>query len=299
MLVAAARADGVIPLTLDTMADYAGQVITGEVVSVRSYWAENPRRIESEVTLQNVDYLKGRLSDSKSTFKLIVPGGKVGDWQMQIGCAPTFATGQRWVLFLLPVYKTFPVVGLHQGAFRVEPDTEGVARVYDASGGAVIGIGKDGFFQTVSRPAKGLPTAAGRDGDRSSSAQAGTTAAGEAPRPAPQDNLVAADGVRVRFVDSRSASPQALSYDDFAAVIRPVLERSKAYRSTLPAGQRDLSPYVPVPIKRAPSASGTVGPPSRGLGLRSGGALPRKVDAPQPPQNRQPDASANAKEVRS
>ena len=44
--------------------------------------------------------------------------------------APAFAAGEKWILFLLPTYKTFPVVGLSHGAFRVPTDTDGVERVF-------------------------------------------------------------------------------------------------------------------------------------------------------------------------
>jgi hypothetical protein len=303
LLAAAARADGVVPMTLNALSDYAGQVIAGEAVSVRSYWAENPRRIESEVVFQNVEYLKGRLPDSKATFSLIVPGGTVGDWQMQIGCAPKFAVGERWVLFLLPTCKTFPVVGLHQGAFRIESDAAGVARVFDASGGAVISLGKDGFFQIATRSADSSSLQKTKDrgisGGPVSTPGKGATTAVEEQAPAQQDGFLAADKVRVRIVGRSPASPQAMSYDAFVATIRPVLERSKTHHLTSPAGQRDRSPMVPVPTRRAvlPGSDSEASP--READLRSGSAWPRKVEAPPPPARaQQPDADEKAKEVR-
>jgi len=279
------------------LSDYAGQVVAGNVTAVRSYWADEPRRIESEVTIENVRYLKGTLPDSKATFTLIVPGGKVDDWQMQIGCAPTFAVGQRWVLFLLPSYKTFPVVGLHQGAFRIESDSEGTARVYDASGGAVVNLGKDGFFQVVNRSTDESSAPAAQDKGRNTTAAKDGMTTETVQHPTPRANLLSTDNVRVQFVGPPLPSAQAMSYDDFVALIRPHLERSKVHRLTSPAGRPVLSPYVAVPMKRAPSP--TAASP-REDGLRSGGVLPRKADVPsRHPEARQPGVSEIAKEVRS
>ena len=145
-----ASASTVIPMNLDTLADHAGQVIVGQVTSVRSYWTEAPRRIESEITFQHVEYLKGTLPTSGSTFSLIVPGGTVGKMTMRIAGAPTYAAGEEWILFLLPEYKTFPVVGVWQGAFRIEADAAGERRVCDVSRRPVSGFTTDGFTRTES-----------------------------------------------------------------------------------------------------------------------------------------------------
>jgi hypothetical protein len=285
-LSARAEAATVVPMTVQTLSENAGQVIGGEVVSVRSYWAENPRRIESEVTFQNVEYLKGKLADSTTTFKLLVPGGKVGDWQMRISCAPTFAPGEKWVLFLLPTYRTFPVVGLHEGAFRIESDAEGVARVYDASGGAVIGLGEDNFLHVAEQPAEELSAQAGKDAGHNAPA---------AQHPKAQDNLIGTDGVRVQFVGPPAPETKAVSYDDFVALIRPVLERSKAHNLTTPAGRPILTGYKPVPLKLAPSA--TKASPGA-AGVRSGGTLPRKVELPaRQPRAQQSGVGESAKGV--
>jgi hypothetical protein len=290
------EAASVLPMTVATLSDYAGQAIVGDVAAVRSYWADQPRRIESEITFEKVEYLKGALPDSKSTFPLIVPGGVVGGWQMRIGGAPTFAVGERWVLFLLPSYKTFPVVGLHQGALRIEQDADGVARVYDASRRPVTGLDADGLIQAVGNVAADLPIPAPGPGEgRPPTANAAPAAAKDG-TPAAQENLIAANGVRIRFVGPPSPPPQAISYDDFVALIRPVLERSKAYALSAPAGKPELQRYVAVPMQRSPSAPRPGAQDAAGARaaepvVRGSAALPRKVDA----QPRNP--SGSAKEV--
>jgi hypothetical protein len=141
----------IAPLSVTTMADHSGQVIAGDVLEVRSYWTGTPRRIESEVTFANVTYLKGALPTSGRVFTLTVPGGAVGDMEMRIEGAPRFEVGESWVLFLLPAYRTFPVVGLSQGAFRIVTGVDGVERV-EQGGRFVTGFDEDGFVRVASRP---------------------------------------------------------------------------------------------------------------------------------------------------
>ncbi len=204
-----AQASTVIPMTITEMADLSGQVIIGEVASVRSYWADNPRRIESEVTLNHVEYLKGRLADSSSTFKLLVPGGTVDEWGLRIADAPVLAAGEKWVLFILPTYKTFPVVGLSQGGFRVQTGADGVERVHTAGLEPVKGVGSDGFVQVVGRDSVSV-----------------------------RQHLAAENGVRVKTTaQAISNRGEAMSLADFKAMIQPILNASKTHALEESAGR--------------------------------------------------------------
>ncbi|MGD8451413.1 MAG: hypothetical protein PVJ57_06300 [Phycisphaerae bacterium] len=231
-MLAAAWAAGVamgtvvVPMDVATMAEYAGQVIVGEVAETRSYWAENPRRIETELRLTGVTYLKGRLPDADDTFTLLVPGGTVGDMTMRLSGAPEPAVGQTWVLFLLPEYKTYPVVGLWQGAFRVVADEEGVLRVHDASGKPVVGINDEGMVQVA-----------------------------EPPRPSIDERLVSAEGVRVRPAEPKGPTRPALTLDEFRTVVEPVLNRSKDHELKVPAGRPVPAKLRPVPLRTTGSVS--------------------------------------------
>jgi hypothetical protein len=117
----AARAAHVVPMTVERMADHAAQVIVGEVTKVAAHWAEAPRRIETTIEFANVEFLKGALPRAEAEpFVLTVPGGRIGEMQMRVCCAPEFQVGQRWCLFLLASSPTYPVVGLYNGALRIE-----------------------------------------------------------------------------------------------------------------------------------------------------------------------------------
>jgi hypothetical protein len=248
-----ARAGTLIPMNLQTLSDHAGQVIVGEVVSVDSYWTTNPRNIESKVTLQNVKYLKGRLPGSASTFELTVPGGTVGEMQMRICCAPVFIAGDKWVVFLLPTYRTFPVVGLSQGAFRVLTDADGVERVHNAWRGPVTGFDAQGFVRVA--------------GKRKANAHRHLAAAG---------NARLKDGGR-----AQESPDEPMTFREFLTKVRPVLARSKAHNLSQPAGRRGSTTYAAEPLKPATTrpaanhirAKALTGKPDKSPGRNPRGAV--------------------------
>ncbi|MHC4320471.1 MAG: hypothetical protein ACYS1B_18280 [Planctomycetota bacterium] len=216
-----AIATTVAPMTVGSMADYAGQVIAGDVIEVRSYWTGDPRRIESEVVFANVDYLKGVPAGAGGTFTLTVPGGAIGELEMRIAGAPQFAVGDSWVLFLLPAYKTFPVVGLSQGAFRIVPGPDGVERVHQA-GLPVTGLDAGGFVEVTTSGAAPRALESGRPGAR----------------------------VTVHPVPAETA----LSHAEFLNLIGPILRGSRHHGLKEPAGR-------PVPVRYTPARLRGAGAP--------------------------------------
>lgn len=225
-----ADATSVAPMTVQTLADHAGQVLIGDVTSTRSYWANNPRRIETEVIFRNVEYIKGKLQNAGTDFTLIVPGGTVGDTRMRICCAPEFKAGERRLLFLLPRYKTFPTVGVAQGAFRIEKDETGVDRVYQHGQILVVGVDEKGFVKLATER---------RITDASS-------------------HLV--DSHRTQLKQQQAAeTPKAISCSDFLNHIRPILDNSRDHRLIEPAGQRDLVSKTGVSLKASQAWRATSG----------------------------------------
>ena len=219
-----AQASTVAPMSVATLADHAGQVVVGRVAAVRSYWADNPRRIESEVTFVGVEYLKGRLADSTDRFTLIVPGGEVDKLRMTVCCAPELRVGEKWLLFLLPTYHTHPVVGIYQGAFLIKPDADGVERVVSRAEGretGVAGVGADGFVRYA-------PSAAAD----------------------PQELLQGAE--HMRLVTPRAEAAAPIAYTDFVAQLAPVLAASRDHQLTAPAGRPVIVKSRAVPLKLSP-----------------------------------------------
>jgi hypothetical protein len=225
-------------MDLPTMADHAGQVIVGTVDGVRSYWAGEPRRIESEITLKDVRYLKGAWDGAGETFTLVVPGGTMGDITARLADAPVLKAGETWVLFVLPTCKTHPVVGLHQGAFRVVRGADGVERVQTAGGRAIVDMDAAGRVETV-RPAR-----------RDVRAQ-----------------LVAEHGVRVRPPTATEARA-GMELDAFVARLRPTLAGSRDHGLAGPAGKRVAGARRAVPLRVAENEAASGGGTARGEAAR-------------------------------
>ncbi len=260
-LTGLAPASTVEPMNLDTLADLAGQAIVGRISAVESYWtADTPRRIESRVTLEQVEYLKGAPADASTTFTLIVPGGRIGDTRMQVCCTPTFTVGDKWVLFLLPQYRAFPVVGLFQGSFLARPDENGIERIHHMRHDRlepITGFDDEGFARV-----------------------AGTSDVHA------EQRLVGANGARLKPTATTTAAP-AMALDDFLKQVRPILNRSRAHDLKAPAGQPVREPLQARPLVPAAGAARGSEP-----GTLRGSAAPTQ-DAPA----REPQAAAKGGEA--
>ncbi len=216
----------VLPMDLPTVADHAGQVIVGRVASVRSYRTDAQRGIETEVVFEEVEYLKGALADSTDSFRLIVPGGEVDGLRMELCGAPSFEVGQKWVLCLLPTYRTFPVVGLFQGAFLVRPDADGVEWVGYAHHGAFVPItGVDAAGNVVRGDGHG--------------------------RGGLNDYLLEAVNILPTEPSAPRGPTSAMTYDEFVARLRPILAASRNHRLSEPAGRRVVVQGGAVPLVTA------------------------------------------------
>jgi len=236
---APAHATSVATMSVQTLADHAAQVIIGRVQSADSYWSDEHHQIETTVELIDVQYLKGRItggaeSDSTGeTFRLIIPGGTVGTKHMTVCCAPAPRVGQRWMFFLLESYRTFPVVGVYQGAFRIHTDAAGVERVYREAHGqlrGVAGISDDGFLR-VEQP----PTAD------------------------PHDKLVGANRMRITANNAAKSSAPAMRLADFTAMLEPVLADSRKYELTQSAGRYVMPVRTATTLRAANASSSGVG----------------------------------------
>jgi len=222
-----ARATTVVPMNLPTAADHAGQVIVGRVASARSYWVGDPRRIETEFTWQEVEYLKGGgTAEASETFSLVVPGGTIGTMTMRIAGAPEFAVGERWILFLLPEYRTFPVVGLTHGAFRVVNDLGGRPRVFNSDRQPITRIDAEGVLNIESHWTAG----------------AGDCLRGQA-------------NAHVAETGSTAAFDRAIELDAFLDQLRPILAGSRAHTLDHPAGRPVPAVYRPTALRRADEKS--------------------------------------------
>jgi hypothetical protein len=117
MLPAPARATVLVSMDFPELASSADAIVHGRVASVEARWMEGRRRIESLVTIDVAEYLRGNLG---SPLTVRVPGGELGGYRSVFVGAPTFREGDEVILFVATRGPSLPfVVGLNQGVFRV------------------------------------------------------------------------------------------------------------------------------------------------------------------------------------
>jgi hypothetical protein len=120
LLPASAGATVLVPIEFRELVRSAQAIVYGRVVDVRSEWVDGRRAVETFVTIEAAEYLKGSFGE-RVTFK--VPGGQLGRYRTVFVGAPTFTEGDEVVLFLKSSGPSYPfIIGLTQGLFRVTND---------------------------------------------------------------------------------------------------------------------------------------------------------------------------------
>ncbi|MCC7538127.1 MAG: hypothetical protein IT379_18010 [Deltaproteobacteria bacterium] len=115
-----ASASVVLALDLDELVAQSDEIVVAEVLSQSASWVG--RRIETDVRLRVDETVFG---SSRRGNVIVVRriGGNVGEIGMRVEGEPTFVVGQRTLLFLRRAYGILRVVGMSQGAMRIEPGT--------------------------------------------------------------------------------------------------------------------------------------------------------------------------------
>lgn len=123
----ASGATVLLPIEFREMVARSSTIVHGRVVDVRCGWIAGRRSIETLVTIETDEFLKGQARD-RVVFR--VPGGQVGRYRTIFVGAPEFRVGDEVVVFLRANGSAIPyVVGLSQGALRVSSDPQTGRRV--------------------------------------------------------------------------------------------------------------------------------------------------------------------------
>jgi hypothetical protein len=113
----------VVPAEFGEMLAGSETVVHGRVVDVRSYDTAGRKTIETRITVQVIESLKG---DAGQVVYFRVPGGQVGRYRRVMVGAPSFTAGEELVLFLRGRAPVVPQpFGLTQGVYRVARDAAG------------------------------------------------------------------------------------------------------------------------------------------------------------------------------
>ncbi|HMD37367.1 MAG TPA: hypothetical protein VKH42_20470 [Vicinamibacterales bacterium] len=120
MAAAAPRATTLVPADLGELSRDALAIVRGRVAAVDGQWTDDRRGIETIVTLDVDEYLKGDLG---ATVRFRLPGGLLGRFRSIVVGAPRFAVDDRVVVFLGAKGPMIPfLVGFSQGVYRVVRD---------------------------------------------------------------------------------------------------------------------------------------------------------------------------------
>ena len=113
----------VVPASLGDLAREAGAIVRGRVVSVEGRMTADRRAIETLVTIEAEETLKGSLGD---LVHFVVPGGSVGRYRSVFVGAPVFSVNQHVIVFLGWQGASYPfLIGFSQGVYRVQVDAGG------------------------------------------------------------------------------------------------------------------------------------------------------------------------------
>jgi hypothetical protein len=124
------------PLTFDALVSQADVIFVGDVVDVRSYTVETRERtiVKTRVTFSIADRLYGTPSLVEVLDFL---GGETEELGMKVAGMPTFAVGDRRVVFARRDRSINPIVGFTQGLMKVTRDAGGIDRVLTIEGAPV------------------------------------------------------------------------------------------------------------------------------------------------------------------
>jgi hypothetical protein len=123
LAVVPARAIVYVSTDFPALVRDAGAIAVGRVVALEARWNDGRHGIETLVTVEVEQYLKGDLG---SSVTVRTPGGQIGPYLSVMPGAPQFHEGDLVVLFLAGTGPALPhVLGLGQGVFRIAVDGAG------------------------------------------------------------------------------------------------------------------------------------------------------------------------------
>ena len=118
LLTNIASATTVLKVTVEQMTLASHTIVHGVVTASRAETVNgNPKHIRTVVDVEVRQLLRGTRGTRHITLNL--PGGRVGDWAMQIPGMPSFTAGEEVVLFLEKTKDNWAISGLSQGKFTV------------------------------------------------------------------------------------------------------------------------------------------------------------------------------------
>jgi len=137
LLLPAAQAERIFPLSIEQMAARAALVLHGNVAS-KTVQRDREGRIYTRIELAVAEEWKGAAKTNR--FILVQGGGVLGEEVAMVSGQEEFSIGEEVVLFLvLNQRHEGVVIGLTQGKFKVATDASGGKTVYNMFHGRAPG----------------------------------------------------------------------------------------------------------------------------------------------------------------
>jgi len=148
MTASPAGAALVVPHTVESLDEAADLVVRGRIGQRWSKWDEAHRRIWTHTEVEVLEDLRGS-GTAPEVVTLRSLGGTVGTVSMRISGAPELGAGEEFVLFLRAEGDDrYGIVGLSQGAFRLEKGADVVVAVPLLEGLAFVPLRSEQLGQT-------------------------------------------------------------------------------------------------------------------------------------------------------
>lgn len=136
-----AGASTFLAMPLDELVAESEAVVEGRVIEAHSFWNAERTAILTEAVLEVDSSLVGA---APAYVNLRTFGGRVGDYRIEAHGFPTFAVGERLVLFLEPERDgAHRVLGYQQGQYRIQEE-KGVLMAVPADDAGARYIRKNG-----------------------------------------------------------------------------------------------------------------------------------------------------------
>jgi len=106
-------------MSLRDLVAVSDRIVVAKVISVQAAWDPSHHKILSTIDVDIEQTWKGETTTGRTS--IVQPGGTVGELEMTVGGMPSFAPGERALLFLHG--RSHPqVVGMSQGKRTLERD---------------------------------------------------------------------------------------------------------------------------------------------------------------------------------
>jgi hypothetical protein len=111
-----------VQLDVPALTHAASDVVRVRVLASEVRWTEDNRRLVTFVLVEVLDAWKG---EANGRLTVLQPGGELDGVGQRVAGVATLGVGEEWVLFLERQGPLHRVLGLSQGAYRVQRPPDG------------------------------------------------------------------------------------------------------------------------------------------------------------------------------